>query len=824
MTVDNGVVGDSRVIKSARSAREAGFDVVVLGYGSVDPLVEGVDVRLFPAMPAGRRQSSGLRWALRTVAMDPGDVRAYRLRPRKTGVAGVVERFAVALRWRINKFAGYGPREWQRLYELAERSDAWARRLQIWEHLDPSVAGLNRGIVGPLIEFEPDIIHVHDYRTLPAAAAARRELNRRGRAVRVVYDAHEYVPGLLEIGEARLAAAQRIERKHIAIADAVVSVSDDLATRMQSDHKLPERPLVVVNAPGVPGRPLRGKGLRDRLGLDQTTPLLVYSGSVGHSRWLTHTVDILPSLPAAHMVLIVSHPTSNVIEALEERATSLGVLDRFHVTRYVRPECLVEFLSEATVGLVPLRHTENVQDSLPSKTYEYLAAGVPQAVSDQRVLGEFVRQTGVGEVFEADSADDMAAAVGRILADPQRYRSAITPGLQARFTWSSQVDPLLAVYDRLAATLKNPPRSDAGRDAAVEVETTPDAQIQPLGESPDGSVRLAIMPVNTDGQGVLWAQATARLDGVKAASFSTSDPNADHTGTGAVLPHGRRTDAGHMRDVIHQLSSDYTHVLLEAGWTPVEYTYLPLPVCQAVETLEEAGVLIGQVFHGAELRLPSRHASLYPSSRLAKLEAGASLEKRAFETIAVAEWLGLDQFTASLDLLDFLPNARWLPRVVSADSFAVPGAGTGAPTVVHLPSETSGYSSEIDQVLQELAADRGLRVLDRGSAPVRQLVQEADVVVDNIGVGGYGANAVLAMASSCAVIGQVGSSARSRIDDEIPIVEVADIASLREALARVVGDATYLSDLRSRSHTYARRWHDGQAAADVLAQFLGVRK
>ena len=51
-----------------------------------------------------------------------------------------------------------------------------------------------------------------------------------------MYDAHEYVPGLNEIGENRLRAATMIESRNIDVADAVISVSDALALRMQLAH------------------------------------------------------------------------------------------------------------------------------------------------------------------------------------------------------------------------------------------------------------------------------------------------------------------------------------------------------------------------------------------------------------------------------------------------------------------------------------------------------------------------------------------------------------------------------------------------------------
>lgn len=790
MTVDNGVIGDSRVIKSARSAREAGYDVVVLGYGTGQPDIEGVDVRLFPGLPP-KRETSVARWALRNLAMDPGDMRAYRARPRRTGPSGFAERAVVAARWRLNRFAGYGPRELQRIYDAAEKSDPLAERWGIWEHLDPHVANLNRGIVGALVDAEPDIIHVHDYRTLPTASRARYELLRRGRQVRVVYDAHEYVPGLNEIGEKRLRAARLIESRNITTADAVVSVSDALAARMQADHALPELPTVVVNAPATPARRVPGRGLRDRLGLGTDVPLLVYSGSVGSSRVLTHTVDILPLLPTAHVVLVVSHPTSNVMEPLKQRAAELGVLDRFHVTRYVLPEYLVDFLGGADVGLIPLRHTDNVQDSLPSKTYEFLAAGLPQVVSDQRELAAFIRGTGVGEVFEADSAQQMAQAVSAVLSDPERYRGAITAGLKQEWTWESQAVKLIGLYDDLACTLDNPPRQGPAAAGAGADEAPAEARPERFPEVPTGRPSLAVGGTNRDGQ------ATALAHLVEAGQ-SFGGGNAD-----LRVPNG--ADADFTDDLTRHLRDSFTHVLLESGATLTGGVAQPVVVCHQVEALEAGGVLVGQLFHGDDLS---------PGPTLAP--------ERVYEVLETARWLGLPCFVTSPALLEQLPRARWLPMAIAPDPLAERREilSDAVATVLCHPSLKD--QPEITRVLRELADDGVIELLEIESASEQTMARIrrlTDVYVDTVSDDGYSAPACHAMAAGCLVLGRVGAAVRRAVEAEVPVVEV-DACTVGEKLRELVAEPDRFRAVAAAGPGYIRQMHDGRAARQILTTYL----
>ena len=789
MTVDNGVVGDSRVIKSARSAREAGYDVLVIGYGTTQPDIAGVDALLVPGKPA-QRESSVLRWALRNVAMDPGDIRAYRARAREqSAVRRVVSRATVAVRWRLNRFAGYGPRELDQTYRLAAKSQRLADRWGVWEHLDPHVAGLNRGIVEALVDAEPDIIHVHDYRTLPAAAAARTELERRGRTVRIVYDAHEYVPGLNEIGENRLRAATMIESRNIDVADAVISVSDALALRMQRDHGLPEVPTVVVNAPVASSSRAPGRNLRQRLGLGDDVALLVYSGSVGGSRALTHLVDVMAMLPEVHVALVVSHPTSNVMEALKERATERGVLDRFHLTRYVRPEHLVEFLSGADIGLVPLRHTENVQDSLPSKTYEFLAAGLPQVVSDQRELAAFVKATGIGESFEADSADDMARAVEAVLGDLQRYRAAITEELKSHWTWDAQAVKLVAVYDRLATGLHNPPKTRAGGVHGARVEGDP-GQVSSFPTPPAGRPSLAVGAADPGSPSADWA---AQLENAMTFGRAGELPIADQ----------EIGDPEFIEALLSHLCGGFSHVLLESGRTVTGASTQPLSIGQQVERLEEAGVLVGQVFHADDLdeRNPP---------------------ERVYEIVETAKWLGLPRFVTSPELRASIPGSIWVPMVVEPSSVTDRRAilSDRVPVVLFAGSAGTESGSALRK-LDEQGVIELLLVEAATASTLARLRRLADVFVDDLDRQGYGLEALEALAAGTLVIGRVGDEIRGAIDDDVPIMETVP-CDLESRIREVVEEPERARQIAEKGPDFVKRWHLGDATRSVLQAFFGT--
>jgi glycosyltransferase involved in cell wall biosynthesis len=409
MLVDNAVDGDSRVQKSARSAADAGWDVTLLGCGPVARtfMLGAATVRILPMGGGG-----GVRGRL--VARGGPLVAAARLARRPLEHAQV--RFWTAVQ---------GDRAWRRL--------------------EPGLWNYER-VFGPVIdELAPDLIHAHDFRMLGVGARAAA---RAGRPVKLVWDAHEFLPGAPpRRNNARwLPAHLAYEREYVPAANAVITVSDALAGMLQDEHHLAERPAVLLNAPSVSGPGAGVPDLRALCGVDDQTPLLVYGGSATPQRGLDTVVRALPMLDGAHLALVVADPEAPYIKEL-----TTG--DRVHAVPYVEFWQVPAFLSAADAGVIPILHWPNHEIALITKFFEYSHARLPIVVSDVRTMAETVRATGQGEVFRAEDVADFARAARLVLADPKKYRAAYEgpdsplPG----WTWEAQAVKLDAIYGRLLA-------------------------------------------------------------------------------------------------------------------------------------------------------------------------------------------------------------------------------------------------------------------------------------------------------------------------------------------------------------------------------------
>ncbi|MEU1688715.1 glycosyltransferase family 4 protein [Micromonospora sp. NPDC005707] len=511
MLVDNGVNGDSRVQKAARSAADAGWEVILLGRapgGTPQTWRLGAaEVRLLKVpLPMAKRPHEFRRsWLRAPLAYPPTGIAAHRaqavrawradLRVRRAELTAADRR--PALRWQLlrteERFSGLvrrwvslRQRELTRARQGRKLDGPWDRAFTLfwqrvqgggaWRRLEPGLWDYELGY-GPVIdELKPDLIHANDFRMLGVGARAKIRAAAEGRHIALVWDAHEYLPGVQPWRDnARwLPGNMAHEREFVPYADATITVSGGLADLLQAEHGLAERPAVVLNAPAVDevtADPAGSPDIRALCGIGPDVPLLVYSGVAAPKRGLSVMVEALPELAGAHVALVVNKPGSDYVRGLVTRAQELGAGDRLHVLPYVPHDQVVPFLSGAQVGVIPIQHWPNHEIALITKFFEYSHARLPLVVSDVRTMAETVRSTGQGEVFTAEDVTDYVRAVRSVLADRDRYRAAYDrPGLLADWTWAAQAKILDGVYSRLLP--ERPPRSVGG---------TPSAPLLPAG-------------------------------------------------------------------------------------------------------------------------------------------------------------------------------------------------------------------------------------------------------------------------------------------------------------------------------------------------------
>lgn len=287
----------------------------------------------------------------------------------------------------------------------------------------------------------PGILHIHDPELIPLAWAWART-----HGARCVYDAHEdlvdqmgskeyLAPWLRPVAGAYARLLTRWADRRM---DAVVAATEPVAARYTNPETV-----VVHNYPwlrefGAEPAPVPGR--------------LVYVGDLSEERRLSFMIDVArrvrERVPHAHLVLAG--------RLLPDAAASASAFDGETVTHLglLPPAEIPALVATAQIGLVFLAPLPNYTNSLPTKLFEYLAAGVPFAASDFPDWRTTFGPLDAGIFADSEDAAATADAVAALLADPGECARLGANGRAAvrdRFSFERELPALLGLVGRLRA-------------------------------------------------------------------------------------------------------------------------------------------------------------------------------------------------------------------------------------------------------------------------------------------------------------------------------------------------------------------------------------
>ncbi len=412
----NGVTEDSRVLKCAWSLGNAGWDVLVIGATAQNHSDE---------LSIGYARI--LRLPLKIVITKSQIPRGLRFLMR----GETLEWLVLGVLRRLRRYR-------RKLFEKVKVKE---------EVVVPNLKRSVKVITPVALEFAPDVVHAHDYTALPIAGAIVEKLRAAGKPAALVYDAHEYVPGVAHLTKPMAALYTKIERQYSKKAAAVLSVSEPMSDLLLEQLKITTRPTIVANDPLVDGQEPASRNLRKDIGIGADVPLMVYSGAVAPQRGIQTALAALRDLEGVHLALIANPKNKSVQDLV---ASSPDLSDRFHVVPYVPNSELVSYLSTADIGLIPILHRLNHEISLITKFGEYMQAHLPIIVSDVKTMSAEVVRLGNGEVFIAEDVADFVRAAKLVLADPGKYRAAYTDEVLSERSWERQAEILLSTYNMIA--------------------------------------------------------------------------------------------------------------------------------------------------------------------------------------------------------------------------------------------------------------------------------------------------------------------------------------------------------------------------------------
>jgi hypothetical protein len=348
--------------------------------------------------------------------------------------------------------------------------------------------------------------------------------------------------------------------------------------------------------------------------------------------------------------------------------------------------------------------------------------------------------------------------------------------------------------------------------------------------------RALIAPANFAGQGRAWAAALTRSGRASAVNWAFNANPVFGYGADQSLPITVNAAPRAFQEAQFEAVTRYFQgVVMESG-RPIFGRLFGYSPAREARALAAAGLAVAALWHGSDIRSPSRHRATHPLSpvglaelarRVAELESAARRNRRALAG------QGLVQLVSTPDLLDQVAGALWCPVVVAPQLIRAGRAGApilaaGRPRVVHVPSNPLVKGTDlVDPVLRRLARD-GLidyvRAEGLAAAEVAELYAGADIVADQFRMGIYGVAAAEAMALGRLVVSDVDQSVRREVEARTGLVlpiEQVPAAELGAELERIIADPEPHRALAARGPGFVAAVHSGDRSAAALLQALG---
>jgi glycosyltransferase involved in cell wall biosynthesis len=282
--------------------------------------------------------------------------------------------------------------------------------------------------------------------------------------------------------------------------------------------------------------------------------------------------------------------------------------------------------------------------------------------------------------------------------------------------------------------------------------------------------------------------------------------------------------------MLAEIERSYTHVLIEACF-PILGGMFGGDVRRQVAVIRDAGVSVGMVGHGTDVRLPSTHLR---QTRYSHFGHGAAdwapveqIERTVAENLALIADLGVPTFVSTPGLLADLPQAHLLGVVIDPEIWRTeqPVLARERLRVVHAPTQTHVKGTDLLRPTARRLADEGLieyiELEGVSHADMPAVFANADIVLDQFRIGDYGVGACEAMAAGRVVLTYLTDAVRAEAAKQagmlIPIPEVT-LDSLEQVLRDIALRREHYRSIAAQGPEYVRRMHNGDFSSRVLLQ------
>lgn len=247
----------------------------------------------------------------------------------------------------------------------------------------------------------------------------------------------------------------RYERAMLTRSDLTLVVVQEARTRVLAEHPMLAAD-AVVNIENLESKHFLSAQGGQRPAREAEASIL-YVGGFGPHRGIDTVIEAMQHLKAWGVPVrldLVGARGGTYVEMLRELATRLDVWSHVRMVEWVPAETVLSLIQSATIGTVPHHANPHTDNTIPHKLYQYMIAGTPVLVSTSAPLARTVRAANAGGIFRAGDARDCAVQIRDLLANRERLTRYGDNGrsyvLEQGHNWEDESAPrLVEAYRRL---------------------------------------------------------------------------------------------------------------------------------------------------------------------------------------------------------------------------------------------------------------------------------------------------------------------------------------------------------------------------------------
>ncbi len=323
----------------------------------------------------------------------------------------------------------------------------------------PKVHNRAKRILGTLrvlklaLEQKAYIYHFHDPELLPVGLLLK--ILTRGK---VIYDVHENIKGDIET-KAWLPKSTRrfvsiifqlIEKLSLIFIDEIIIAENSYIINYSKYSNI----VILRNYPILPS-------FKENPEINISRPTLIYVGGIGEANGVYELIESIKLLKVKYPDILLEL-VGRIVPVKLEAIIKLKVKDNnikgnILLVGKVNYTKIYNILFNCHIGMAILHPIPNYRESLATKLYEYMAAGLPVIASNFPLWKEIVEGNKCGLTVNPLDPKEIARAVEYLIEHPNEAKQMGENGRKAvieKYNWENESRKLIALYGKLEEAQK----------------------------------------------------------------------------------------------------------------------------------------------------------------------------------------------------------------------------------------------------------------------------------------------------------------------------------------------------------------------------------